>query len=239
MKNANSNQTITANATMHEQNKLMTVLKRFNLKMTAMLMLAAVLFMTQGCKEDEAAADPLSSPEYVALNGAMRKLWSDHMQWTYATVDAYFNNPDGLQAQLDRLLQNQTDIGNAIKPYYGDAAGDTLTSLLNQHINLAVPVLEAAKNGDNTALSAASANWYANAKEIADFLSAANPSNWPQHDMEHSMEHHIETTTTYAVDLLGKDYTNAVIHFDEAHNHMMETADLLAKGIALQFPDKF
>jgi len=116
MKNTNSNQTITANATIYKRNKLMTVLKRFKLKMTAMLMLAAVLFMTQGCKEDEVVADPLSSPEYVALNGAMRKLWSDHMQWTYATVDAYFNNPDGLQAQLDRLLQNQANIGSAINP---------------------------------------------------------------------------------------------------------------------------
>ncbi len=29
-----------------------------------------------------------------------------------------------------RLLRNQTDIGNAVKPYYGAAAGNQLTKLL-------------------------------------------------------------------------------------------------------------
>ena len=161
------------------------------------------------------------------------------MQWTYSTVDAYFHDQNGLQAQLDRLLQNQADIGAAIVPYHGQAAGDSLTALLTTHIQQAVPVLQAAQAGDQAALDLALDNWYSNAKDIADFLSAANPDNWPQSDMEHAMEHHISQTTAYATDLLGGDYTNAVIHYDEAFNHMMGTADLLAKGIALQFPDKF
>jgi len=196
----------------------------------------------QGCKKDkndDVAVNPLTKASYVTFNGAMRKLWADHMQWTYATVDAYYHDPNGVNAQLTRLLQNQKDIGNAIKPYYGNAAGDTLTSLLNTHINLAVPVLDAAKNNDQPALDQALADWYANAKDIADFLSAANPTNWHQHDMEHMMEMHIDQTTAYAVDLLNNDYTNAIIHYDAAFNHMMEMADALSEGIALQFPGKF
>ena len=195
------------------------------------------LLVFQSCKKD--AIDPLESPEYYSLKSDMRKLWSDHMQWTYSTVDAYFNNQNGLQAQLDRLLQNQKDIGNAIKPYFGEAAGNSLADLLKTHIQLAVPVLEAAKNGDQAGLDQALADWNANAKDIAQFLSTANPDQWPVADMEHQMLHHIEQTTTYAVDLLKGDYTNAVLHYEEALVHMMGTADLLAKGIALQFPDKF
>lgn len=46
-----------------------------------------------------------------------------------------------------RLLQNQADMGNAIKPFYGDAAGTKLTELLNEHILGAADLLTAAKAG--------------------------------------------------------------------------------------------
>ena len=161
------------------------------------------------------------------------------MQWTYSTVDAYYHDQNGLPAHLDRLLKNQKELGAAIVPYYGQAAGDTLAALLTVHIQQAIPVLSAAKAGNQPALDQALADWYANAKEIANFLSAANPEQWPKADMEEAMEHHITQTTAYAVDLLNGDFTNAVVHYDEAFNHMMDMADLLAKGIALQFPGKF
>jgi hypothetical protein len=39
------------------------------------------------------------------------------------------SNPD-LEATEGRLLRNQVDLGNAIKPFYGQAAGNQLTKLL-------------------------------------------------------------------------------------------------------------
>lgn len=173
------------------------------------------------------------------LHTAMQKLWADHMIWTYASVDAFFHNPTALQPSLDRLLQNQKEIGAAIVPIYGQTAGDKLTALLTTHINQAVPVLTAAKSIDKAALDRALADWYANAKEIADFLTAANPKNWPATATEPMMKTHIDQTTAYAVDLLKNDYTNAVKHFDEARQHMVEMGTILASGIIKQFPDKF
>jgi hypothetical protein len=174
----------------------------------------------------------------VELRGAMQQLWSDHMQWTFATVDAFFHNQKGLDAQLNRLLQNQKDLGAAIVPYYGKAAGDQLTKLLTTHIQQAVPVLTAAKNGDDPGLKKALADWYANAQEIADFLAKANP-NWKQEDMRKMMKTHIDQTTAYSVDLLKEDYTSAVKKYDEANNHMKMMAEELSAGIIKQFPSKF
>jgi hypothetical protein len=183
--------------------------------------------------------DPNDFEARIGLYTTMRELWSDHMQWTWSTVDAFFHDQDGLQAQLDRLQANQTDIGSAIVPFYGQEAGDQLTALLTTHIQQAVPVLAAAQEGDQQALDGALADWYANAEEIADFLSAANPENWPQSATRPMMEGHIDTTTVYSVDLLNGDYGAAVADYDEASHHMMMLADTLSSGIIAQFPDQF
>lgn len=206
---------------------------------TVVCIIAAVtLLAAQGCSKDEVEIPTLNSDKYQDFNTAMRKLWTDHMQWTYATVDAYFNNPTSLQPHLDRLLQNQKDIGAAIVPYYGQAAGDTLASLLTVHINQAPPVLKAAKENDQAALTTALNNWYANAEDIADFLAAANPQ-FDQAHLREEMKGHITQTTAYATDLLQKDYPKAIADYETAFNHMMHFADGLSEGIAKQFPDKF
>jgi hypothetical protein len=75
-----------------------------------------------------------------------------------------------------RLLRNQEDIGNAIKPFYGEDAGNWLTDLLNGYILVAVDLLKAAKAGDSNATAVSEKEWYQNADEIATFLSSANPT---------------------------------------------------------------
>ena len=170
-------------------------------------------------------------PNTIATYTGMRKLWSDHMQWTYATVDSFFNNATALQPSLDRLLKNQQDIGDAIVPVYGQSAGDGLAALLTEHIELAIPVLSAVQSGDQPALQMAIDDWHVNAEEIADFLTAADPVNWPSSDMRPMMAHHIDTTVTYAVDLLNRDYQQAIVDFDDAYHHMTQMSDVLAEGL--------
>lgn len=205
--------------------------------------LAALIAVTiASCAED--VTDPhdhasTTSSKYVELNQSMRKLWSDHMHWTLATVDAFFNEPSQVETKLNRLLENQKEIGAAIVPYYGQAAGDALAALLTVHIQQAVPVLQAAQSNDQAALDKALADWYKNANDIAIFLSNANPENWPKSVTEAHLSTHITQTTGYAVNILKGDYSSSTQGFEEALHHMLMLADLLADGIAKQFPDKF
>ena len=179
-----------------------------------------------------------ATSKQIALYATMDRLWGQHMEWTYATVVAFAQDSPALTASLNRILQNQVDIGNAIRPFYGDPAADQLTALLTEHINDAVPVLTAAKAGDSAALTVAVDAWYANAKTIADFLAAANP-HWSQADMESMMQAHITQTIAYASDALGGDYTKAIADYGVAEQHMQDMADMLSAGLVQQFPRQF
>ena len=145
-----------------------------------------------------AAPSKEESSKKMSFHDAIRKLWEDHITWTRVfIISAAGDLPDKATA-TDRLLQNQVDIGNAIKPYYGDAAGNKMTSLLKEHITTAAEVVAAAKANNSGKLADANKRWYANAEQIADFLSSANPKNWPQTEMRSMMHEHLDLTTKEA-----------------------------------------
>jgi hypothetical protein len=174
----------------------------------------------------------------IALYTAMRTLWAQHMEWTYATVVAFAGSSPAVDPTIRRLLRNQADIGDAFATYYGPAAGHRLTDLLQTHIKDAVPVLTAAEAGDTAALDQAVAAWFANAQDIADFLAAANPY-WKQADLRSMMHTHIAQTVAYAADVLAHSYSTAIDTYDAAEAHMADLADMLSAGIIQQFPQRF
>src|SRR5205085_2431753 len=82
------------------------------------------------------AAMPATSGA-AQLRQDMRKLWTDHVVWTRDYIVAAVGDQPDAQAAANRLMKNQEDIGNAIAGYYGSAAGQQLTMLLKEHINIA------------------------------------------------------------------------------------------------------
>src|SRR3954447_20880114 len=108
-----------------------------------------------------ATATAKMNHKQLAFHDAMRKLWEDHVTWTRLAIVSFTHDLPDLSATETRLLRNQTDIGNAVKPYYGRAAGNRLTALLKEHILGAVALLEAAKAGDPALVAKRRAEWYA------------------------------------------------------------------------------
>jgi hypothetical protein len=186
-----------------------------------------------------AAPHDQAMTKQAAFQSAMRKLWEDHIVWTRQfIVSAVADAPDKAAA-TERLLQNQVDIGNAVKGFYGDAAGEKLTALLKDHIVIAAEVVTAAKANDTAKLQDASKRWNANADEIAAFLSGANPKAWPAADMKKMMHEHLELTTAEAVARLHGDWAADIAAYDKVHTQILHMADMLSAGIISQFPKKF
>jgi hypothetical protein len=206
------------------------------LKTTTLLMVMA-LFIMQGCDKDKDA--PLESEKFQTLNAEMRVLWSDHALWTRNVIINIVDGAPGTTEAVNRLLQNQVDLGDAIKPYYDNAAGDALTVLLKEHITLAADLLVAAKDDNTSAYNAALASWYLNGDEIAAFLNTANPDNWKLADWKSMMKTHLDLTLEEATARLSGDYSADVAAYDKVYEELMMMSDMISEGIALQFPDKF
>jgi hypothetical protein len=171
------------------------------------------------------------------LKMTMRKLWEDHITFTRCYIVSSLAGLDDASAVADRLMKNQQDIGNAIKPFFGDAAGDQLAKLLKEHISEAADVVAAAKSGNKSDLTKAQAKWHKNADDIATFLSNAN-SNWPKKEMTDMLYKHLDYTTDEVVARLNKNWNADIAAYDKGHDHMLMFADMLSKGIIKKFPEK-
>ena len=183
-------------------------------------------------------AKRISTAEF-ALRQEMRRLWEDHITWTRLAIISLTTDSADTEATVGRLLQNQTDIGDAVKPFYGEAAGNELTRQLRLHILIAADVVAAARAGDQAKLADAQARWLANADDIAAVLASVNPKYWELATMKAEMHKHLDLTTQEAVARLQGNWSADVAAYDAIHEHILHMSDLLSSGLVQQFPKRF
>ena len=174
-----------------------------------------------------------------SFQDAMRRLWSDHVAYTRLFIVSAAAGSADKDATTQRLLQNQTDIGNAVAEFYGRDAGNKLTALLRDHILIAANIVTAAKAGDNAKVTSENQRWRQNATDIAKFLHGANPKHWPEATLQSAMFMHLDQTLNEATHELKGEYAASIKDYDEAMDHMLMVADTLSDGIIAQFPSKF
>lgn len=199
------------------------------------LAMAAAIALAGIAGARPAAADLKSVAD---VKSDMRKLWEDHITYTRNYIISALAGLPDTDTIANRLFRNQDEIGTAIKPYYGDAAGNKLAALLKDHISIAAEVVKAAKAGNNDQLAEQQKKWGANADDIAKFLSGAN-SNWKEADLKNMLHRHLDLTTAEVTSRLKKDWVADEKAYDDGHVHMLMFSDALTEGIAKQYPDKF
>ena len=188
--------------------------------------------------EPAASKGGVTSSEF-ALRQGMRALWEDHVSWTRLGIISLTTGSPDTKATVGRLLRNQTDIGNAIKPYYGAKAGNQLTGLLKEHILVAADLIAAAKAGDQAKLTNEQAAWQRNADAIAGFLNTANPNAWKLGEMKTMLRSHLALTTQEVVARLQGKWNADVRAYDAIVKQALGMADMLSEGIIQQFPARF
>jgi plastocyanin len=179
------------------------------------------------------------TPAAITFRDSERKLWEDHMIWHRAVIVGLANSLPSLDQSLAELRQNQVDLGNGVRPFYGDSGADNLTALLKDHIRLGGDVLKAMKGGDADQIAAAKIPFYANADDIATFLSQANPTYWPYATVQPMVRMHLDTVLDEAAAAFRGDWAAEAAAFELGQEHALKMADALSVGIIHQFPQKF
>lgn len=175
----------------------------------------------------------------VALREGMRQLWEDHIVWTRLAIISLTTGSPDTEATVGRLLKNQADLGNAVKPFYGKAAGNKLTAELRRHILIAADLIAAAKAGDQAQLAEEQANWAKNADDIAAVLASVNPRFFKLAVLKAEMRMHLKLTTEEAVARLQGNWAADVAAYDKIHRHILHMSDYLSDGLVKQFPKRF
>ncbi|MFJ7646105.1 hypothetical protein ACIQ1H_01065 [Lysinibacillus sp. NPDC097279] len=173
--------------------------------------------------------------DYMAMN---RLLWLEHVNWTRMTIiSIVFGLPD-LPFVQTRLLRNATDLGNCLRPFYGDQLADRYAELIKEHLLIAAQLVTAANKGDAATAAAKEKEWYRNADDIAIFLSTINP--YLSKDAVQQMFYsHLALTKKEAVTMIQKDYQADVQVFDEIEAEVLEMSDMIAMAIVIQFCYRF
>ena len=175
----------------------------------------------------------------VALREGMRQLWEDHIVWTRLAIISLTTGSADTEETVARLLQNQTDLGNAVKPFYGKAAGNKLTAELRKHILIAADLIAAAKAGDQAKLAEEQASWAKNADDIAAVLASVNPRFFKLAVLKAEMAMHLKLTTEEVVARLQGNWGADVVSYDKIHRHILHMSDYLSDGLVKQFPKRF
>jgi hypothetical protein len=180
----------------------------------------------------------LNNEQEVRLSNAMRSVWEQHVYWTRMTINSIsFDLPD-IDAVTARLLQNATDMGNLIEPFYGNRIAARFSNLIREHLLIAADLVKAAKAGNQRAAADAEKKWYANGEEIAEFLSRINPFISRAEFQEMFFEH-LALTTKEALFILQNKFQSSIAVFNKIEAEALQMADIITNAIKKQFPRMF
>jgi hypothetical protein len=160
----------------------------------------------------------------VDLRSALRKLFTDHGVYTAFVMKSIVDSGKDISVFLNRLLANQKDIGDQLKPIIGIENGDKITEVLTSHIKLAGEVIKAAKNKDPN-LNDKINLLFANSDIVAETLTSLNPEALP-FDLTQNMFHtHNQFVIDMTVARLSGDYLKEQQLYDAYYNELLLLAD--------------
>lgn len=178
------------------------------------------------------------SPAEAAFRCNMRLLWQEHISWArMVMVSLAYDLPDQ-DAVISRLLQNPVDMGNILRPLYGDYIADQYTGLIKEHLELAAELITTLIAGDKEGAAAIEKTWYANGAQVSEFLSSINPYLSKQRFRE-MFYSHLALTQTEAAAVINKDFKKDIETFNMIAMEAQEMADMISDAIIKQYTGLF
>ena len=182
---------------------------------------------------------PDASVKSVDLRLAVRDLLVGHIFWTRAAMIAT-RRGDSASARVadQKARENARAIGQAFVPFYGQQAGDKLSTLFGGHYAGIRQYEAAAFAASETRRKAAVAVIGKNADELAGLLSSANP-NLPRDTVRSLLGGHAGHHVAAIEAIAKRDAAREAAVWDQMRVHIYMIADAISGAVVKQFPDKF
>jgi cytochrome c556 len=141
------------------------------------------------------------------------------------------------KAAAATLDANSQALADSIGSVYGDAAGKQFLALWRKHIGFFVDYTKGKATGNKALVAKAKKNLDGYRTDFGAFISSANP-NLPSDAVAAELKPHIQTLEA-AIDSAVAGKSDVFDKLRTAADHMSMTAQVLAGGIAKQYPKKF
>jgi hypothetical protein len=186
------------------------------------------------------------------LTPSATKFTSDtlYLFWNYfLKLRSYLTNAMDSGTNLttieSQLFSDITSLGNEVKTYYGDAAAASFDQYLKAYLISIIHVINAIKAGHST--TDLMTKITSSITDLANFLSTANPVNWPASVVTHILNQDAAAWVSQATDRKSKKWIADVAALEAAKGIMLTGqpdktpgfANIFINGIIHQFPSKF
>jgi hypothetical protein len=169
----------------------------------------------------------------------LRDLWVEHIFWIRSYVVAsHAGNAQQRKVAEAEVVTNAKALAQSISPYYGPAASDALFKLLAGHWTAVRDFNEAKLSKSKAAQDRAATALTANARELAKFLSGANPF-LPEDAVFGLLSSHGGHHISQIEQIASGAYQNEAATWHAMRKHMFAIADAIADALAKQFADRF
>lgn len=159
----------------------------------------------------------------------LRKLFTDHAIYTkFYTVAALDSRPE-TAVILDRLLENQEDIGKYLGQFIGTGGGEAVTHLLTEHIQLAGAAIDKLKKGEDLTHSVEAL--FENNTRVAQGLAGLSHGALEEELVEAEFKHHNQYVLDIATLHKKKRYREEFETYDAYYVHMLSFSDLICSGL--------
>lgn len=172
--------------------------------------------------------------EALRLYLGMRSAWDEHVQLTRTVIISFAGGLGDFDVAKSRLLASPATIAKVMSSFVPGQYIGPVHNLLVQHLQQSVPVLEAAKAGDQAALASAVATWRQNGSQLAQALSQATGA--PYATLNALVQKHLDTTIAEASARLSGQWVADVAAYDAVRGHALFMADQLSNAIARNQP---
>jgi len=174
-----------------------------------------------------------------------RTIWARYLWRLRNYITSALHNGEDLAVVEEQLFQNIDEIGDSVRPYYGLVASKELAQYMRSFVLTVLDIVQALKKGQNIDSLVTKVDSELDA--FANFAQEANPQHWPAETVKKIFGKVLQSWIEQVRARVSSNWPADIEAVDTAHRIILAGqydgtpafSDIFAKGIIMQFPDRF